>query len=443
MEKFKQFKHGSCFSYLIVSKERKALLVDPHFGLVDTYLDYLKKNNISLSNIIDTHTHADHLSAAAILKKRFNIPVLMHEKSVSNVATERLKDGSEISFDDVIVKVLYTPGHTDEIICLLYEKKLMTADTLLINSIGRTDFQNGDPGLAFDSLKRLASFSEETEVYPGHDYKGNFKSTIGLEKQNNSFLNYADRNKFIADMRAMNIPKPANMDYIVKANQDGTAGSLKKITSKDLADRIKGKEKITILDVRSASELGEVKTANAIHIPLNELPSRISELKNIDGEITTLCKTGNRATIAAQALLQAGFSNVSLIEGGITALEKSGYPLIKSKIKWSVERQVRFVAGALVFIFSLSALFVNQWLALGSLLVGCGLIFAGITNKCGMAAILLKLPYNRFDISPQTDGGTCAMEIPSSGGTGAVGKAPETGTCAVDSKAGSPDRIVK
>src|SRR3972149_6180885 len=124
MENFKQFKFGSCFSYFIVSEERKALLVDPHFGLVDTYLDYLKKNKISLAKIIDTHTHADHLSAASILKKKLNIPVLMHEYSVSDVATERLKDGSEIRLDDVIVKVLYTPGHTDEIVSLLFVNKI-------------------------------------------------------------------------------------------------------------------------------------------------------------------------------------------------------------------------------------------------------------------------------------------------------------------------------
>lgn len=437
MENFKQFKFGSCFSYLIVSEKGKALLVDPHFGLVDDYLYYIKKNKISLEKIIDTHTHADHLSAAAILKKKLNLPVLMHKYSVSDIADERLNDGSEIRLDNVIVKVLYTPGHTDEIVCLLFKNKIITSDTLLINSIGRTDFQNGDPGLAFDSLKRLASLPEDTETYPGHDYKGNFKSTIKEQKQNNSFLNYNDRNKFITEMRTMNIPKPANMDYIVKANQQGTAGKLKRIFAKDLNNKTKGKEKITILDVRSASELSEARVENAVHIPLNELSSRISELKNIDSEIATLCKTGNRATIAAQALLQAGFSNVSLIDGGITALEKSGYPLIKSKIKLPLERQVRLVAGSIVFIFSMLALLINPLFAIGSLFIGGGLIFAGITNKCGMASLLLKLPYNKLEIPSQTEGGTCAMGNPSPGGTSAVDRASQAGTCAVEPK---PDK---
>ena len=434
MENFKQFKFGSCFSYFIVSEERKALLVDPHFGLVDTYLDYLKKNKISLAKIIDTHTHADNLSAASILKKKLNIPVLMHEKSVSDIVTERLKEGNVIEVDDVIVKVLYTPGHTDEIICLLYENKILTADTLLINSIGRTDFQNGDPGLAFGSLKRLASLPEDTEVFPGHDYKENLKSTIREQKEKNPFLNYNDRNRFIADMRAMNIPKPANMDYIIKANQQGTAGLLKRTTGKGLLINWKGKEKITILDVRNASELSEARIESAVHIPLNELSSRISELRNIDGEIATLCKTGNRATIAAQALLQAGFTNVSLIEGGITGLEKSGYPLIKSKMKWSLERQVRFLAGAIVFIFSLLALFINNWFALGSLYIGSGLIFAGITNKCGMAALLLKIPYNKLNIPQHTEGGICAVEKPPPSGTCSVDIPSKTGTSSVETK---------
>ena len=107
----KQFIAGSCYSYIMSSKN-DALIIDPHISLVEEYKKYLTKNKLTLKFIVDTHTHADHFSAAAVLKKQFKIPVLMHEKAISNVADRRLKDNDEINVDSVSSTVTITPQVT-------------------------------------------------------------------------------------------------------------------------------------------------------------------------------------------------------------------------------------------------------------------------------------------------------------------------------------------
>lgn len=140
----KQFIAGSCYSYILGS-QGEALVIDPHISLLDEYNEYLKKNNLTLKFILDTHTHADHFSLAAVLKKKIGAQVLMHEKAISSVVDRRLKDNDRIEIGSSSFVVLYTPGHTDDAVSLNGEGKLFTADVLLIGSVGRTDFQNGSP----------------------------------------------------------------------------------------------------------------------------------------------------------------------------------------------------------------------------------------------------------------------------------------------------------
>ena len=168
----KQFAAGSCYSYIINSGsegEAEAVVIDPHISLFDEYAAYLKKNELTLKAIIDTHTHADHFSLAAVLKKEFKVPVLMHEKALSSVADSRLKEGDEVKVGSLEFKVIYAPGHTDDTINLYGSGAVLTGDVLLIGSVGRTDFQNGSPESMFDTLGKLKALPDNTIVYPAHD----------------------------------------------------------------------------------------------------------------------------------------------------------------------------------------------------------------------------------------------------------------------------------
>ena len=150
----KQFISGSCYSY-ILSSQKEALIIDPHISLKDEYAKYLNNHGLTLKLIVDTHTHADHFSLAAVLKNKYQIPVIMHKKANSQVATMRVDDTEEIKLGNSNLKVMYSPGHTDDTINLYAPGMVFTADVLLIKSVGRSDFQNGSPESMFDTLQKL------------------------------------------------------------------------------------------------------------------------------------------------------------------------------------------------------------------------------------------------------------------------------------------------
>ncbi|MHC4740141.1 MAG: MBL fold metallo-hydrolase, partial [Planctomycetota bacterium] len=127
----RQFIAGSCYSYILSSKD-EALIIDPHISLLEVYRKYLTKKKLTLKSIVDTHTHADHFSLAAVLKKEFKAPVLMHEKAISDVADRRIKDNDQIEAGSSSIKVIYTPGHTDDAVSLYGEGSLFSGDVLLI-----------------------------------------------------------------------------------------------------------------------------------------------------------------------------------------------------------------------------------------------------------------------------------------------------------------------
>ncbi len=199
--KVKQFTAGSCYSY-ILSSQNQALVIDPHISLLQAYTDYLRNNKLELKYILDTHTHADHFSLAAVLKKEFSAPILMYEKAISDIVDRRLKDNEQIPLGSQQLKVIYTPGHTDDAISIYADSRLFTADVLLIGSVGRSDFQNGSPESMFDTLQRLKAFPNETVILPGHDYHGKKSSTLAQEKKTNPFLKETDKNAFVTQMRS-------------------------------------------------------------------------------------------------------------------------------------------------------------------------------------------------------------------------------------------------
>ena len=255
--KVKQFSAGSCYSYILTS-QNQALIIDPHISLFGEYSNYLKKKKLSLKIIIDTHTHADHFSLAAVLKKQFSALVYMHDNAVSSVVDRRIKDGDDLVIGSVTLKVIYSPGHTDDAVSIYGEGRLFTADVLLIGSVGRTDFQNGSPEAMFDTLQKIKALPDETIIFPGHDYHGKFSSTIGKEKQNNVFLKETDKQAFVTNMRQKTIPKPFNIDNIIRVNQKGEAVSLEMISPRDAFNLVNNDKNIRLLDVRSILEFAQL-----------------------------------------------------------------------------------------------------------------------------------------------------------------------------------------
>lgn len=404
----KQFVAGSCYSY-IVGSEAEAFIIDPHISLLDEYTKFLDKNKLTLKHIIDTHTHADHFSLAATLKEKYKAPILMHEKAVSSTADKRFKDNDTISVGSRRFNVLYTPGHTDDAISIYGEDKIFTGDVLLIGSVGRTDFQNGSPESMFDTLQRLKKLPDRTTLLPGHDYNGRKSSSIAKEKERNPFIEEASKELFVKNARSKKLPKPFNIDNIIRVNQKGEAAALEMISPKHAFEQVSKDPKVKFLDVRSPLEYNEIHIKDSINIPMDMISSKVKELSQSDETYIVLCHTGNRSPMAADMLLQSGMRSVKVMEGGMLRWEKEKLSTIKGESAISLERQVRVIAGSLMLLGIILAWLAHPAFIFISVWVACGLVFAGLTNNCLMGILLMKLPYNRKIYKSKVGGGTCSI----------------------------------
>ena len=187
------------------------------------------------------------------------------------------------------------------------------------------------------------------------------------------------------------------------------------ISPATLADLRRRGDKITLIDVRTPAEFGEVHVDCAHNLPLDRLdPQQIRSLAQ-DGPVYFVCRSGGRSQKACEQMLAAGLKDVISVDGGTAACEAAGIPVIRGRKAMSLERQVRIAAGALVAIGAALAAFGTEapvnWRAIGAGLagfVGCGLVFAGITDTCGMAMVLARMPWNQ---ACRSTGSCCARTV--------------------------------
>ena len=222
---FKQLfdQKSSTYTYIISSGEaREALIIDPVIEHTETYINELKNLKLKLVKVIDTHIHADHITGLNELSIRTNCTKIMGERSKSEVVDIKVKENEKIKIENIELKTIYTPGHTNCSYSFLMNDRVFTGDTLLINGTGRTDFQNGDPYEAYDSLfNKLLKLPSETLVYPAHDYNGKKNSTIEKEKINNPRLQVSSKEEYAEIMNNLNLANPKMMDVAVPANMKG------------------------------------------------------------------------------------------------------------------------------------------------------------------------------------------------------------------------------
>ena len=214
---------SSTYTYIIASGQgREALIIDPVIEKTDEYIQVLKNLELKLVKVIDTHIHADHITGLNELNKRTNCTRIMGEKSKSEVIDLKISDNENIKVENIELKAIYTPGHTDCSYSYLMNDRVFTGDTLLINGTGRTDFQSGSPYDAYDSLfNKLLKLPEKTLVFPAHDYNGKKNSTIENEKNNNPRLQVNSKEEYAEIMNNLNLPDPKMLNIAVPANLKG------------------------------------------------------------------------------------------------------------------------------------------------------------------------------------------------------------------------------
>jgi glyoxylase-like metal-dependent hydrolase (beta-lactamase superfamily II) len=199
---FKQIKYrGDNFTYIIADEASgEAAVIDPSFN-VDAVTLILKDQSFSLKYIINTHGHTDHTAGNEELKSAFHSKIIAHKLSHVNQDIS-VVDGDTIRLGAVTIKVIHTPGHTPDSICLLTDGKLLTGDTLFVGECGRTDLPGGSAKDMYTSLlQKIAKLDDNLEVYPGHDYGPFPNSTIAKEKQTNYTLQNRTLQQFIQFMQ--------------------------------------------------------------------------------------------------------------------------------------------------------------------------------------------------------------------------------------------------
>ena len=222
---FNQFfdKTSSTYTYLISSgKGREALIIDPVIENTEEYILYLKRFNLKLVKVIDTHIHADHISGLKELQNQTSCATLMGDQSPAEVVTLKVKDNEKIKIENIELISMHTPGHTDCSYSFYMNDRVFTGDTLLINSTGRKDFQNGNSIDQYHSLfDRILKLPEKTFVYPAHDYKGNKSCTIAKQKKTNPRLQVKSAEQYVEIMNNLNLDIPKMMDVAIPANKKG------------------------------------------------------------------------------------------------------------------------------------------------------------------------------------------------------------------------------
>lgn len=218
-------KVSSTYTYLIADEMTgDALLIDPVLEETEMYLRLLDELGLTLKVAMDTHTHADHITALGKLREKTECVTLMGAQAQSSCATGQFVDQQIINVGQLQVKALHTPGHTDDSYSFVLNHDdqvyLFSGDTLLIRGTGRTDFQNGNAEDQFNSLFNvLLQLPDNTLVYPGHDYKGWMVSTLHEEKKHNPRLQVSNVMEYRQIMDNLKLANPKMMDVAVPANR--------------------------------------------------------------------------------------------------------------------------------------------------------------------------------------------------------------------------------
>ena len=345
--KFTKIDIDECYAYLIVTQEDKAILIDPKLDYAEYYLHILEEKKLELEMVIDTHLHADHLSAGAYLKEETGATYGMYENSPCASIDRKFYDNEEFKIDNLNFRIIYTPGHTDNSMCVICEDKIFTGDFLFLDGSGRDDLPTGDCEAHFYTLDRLRGLEDFYVVCPAHNYGANELSSLHQVRKENPILNCKSLDEFKKltkpereaeewihdvikfnnegnkDINSIKIPK---REAICQKGQ-GEKGSLDNVafvTKYEINELLGCKNQPVILDVREKTEFYDIKPIDgSIFINIKELPSSLDKLQEYKGRtFITVCKSGARATKAAKILQGAELGKVFVLKGGIQEYRK-------------------------------------------------------------------------------------------------------------------------
>jgi len=339
---------SSTYTYLLADETtHEAVLIDPVIDQVDRDLALLDELGLTLRYALDTHVHADHVTAAGTLRARRGAKTVLSERAGVGCADVLVKDGDEIRFGKYALVVRETPGHTSGCVTYVTDDDTMafTGDAILIRGCGRTDFQQGDAHTLYHSVHdKVFSLPDATMIFPAHDYKGRTATTVGDEKLHNPRLG-SDRSEaeFVAIMGGLNLPYPKQIDAALPRNSqcgleptvspkrwEPATISAAGVPEVDVAWVAEHRDEVTLVDVREADEfVGELgHIAGAKLVPLATLQDALDAIPR-DRPVVVVCRSGGRSAKATQALLARGFAEIASLRGGMLDWTSRGFAVAR------------------------------------------------------------------------------------------------------------------
>ena len=318
---FRQFVDDDlgCASYLIGDPSSgEALVVDPAYA-IEPYLEAAADAGVRIVRILETHTHADHVSGHGRLALEEGVRVSVHPIAQPEFPFDPLEDGQELKAGSVPVRVIHTPGHRPEHCAFVVDERLvLTGDSLFVGDAARPDLaieaREGAEGL-FHSLQRLTQLPDSFEVYPGH-VAGSLcgvamspatSSTIGAEKSTNAALEHGDVQTFITASASLSTPRPPTTGRVVELNTGPFIGAPADVQELD------GVGSATVLDVRRADMHAAGHIHGAFSVPLSgsSFATRAGFILDPDEHIVIHAADADEAERAARGLRSVGFLELS------------------------------------------------------------------------------------------------------------------------------------
>ena len=330
------FDRSTCtYTYLLADlKHRLAVLIDPVIEHIDRDLLLIEELGLAIELTLETHLHADHITAAGTLRHRTQCTTGLSSAAGAACADLQIADNQRITVGQIELIAIHTPGHTNG--CVSYYLSALdcvfTGDTLMIRGCGRTDFQQGSSTTLFNSVRnKLFALPDHTTVYPGHDYTGRTQSSIAEEKTHNPRLAlHIAQEQFVNIMENLKLSQPKMIDIAVPANtfcglppdkeHDPWAptrdGSVPEVT---VEWYLNTDQEFQLVDCREDNEWAVTHIEGAVHIALSRFLEELGKI-DINKDVVVYCRSGKRSITASQHLLDRGIRAVSL-RGGILRLQ--------------------------------------------------------------------------------------------------------------------------
>jgi len=353
-----------CASYIVgCTTAGVCAVVDPRVDMVDDILEVTAKKGLRVTAVIETHNHADHISGHGELARRTGATIYVHELANAEYPHKTLRDGDELRFGVVRLRVIHTPGHRPEHIALSVADTsrsddpwlVLTGDSLFIGDVARPDLavagEEGADALYDSIFDRLLKLDDGVEVYPAHvagslcgrGMNPKTSSTIGFERKHNPAIAPRPRDAFIADMNE-NLPqRPPNMYNIVERNREDyehQASPLEPLPLDAASFKRAMDDGAVVIDVRSPRRFGEGHIPGALHVYLHgsSFPTRVGFVAAPDSRLLLVAENEQDVREAKTQLAVVGYDQVTgYLAGGMEAWQEAGFP-VQSLTQLSVEQ---------------------------------------------------------------------------------------------------------